>query len=84
MKHELNIDDNFRSLRVGEEKVVDVAIENGNIVYSWAPNWNAWSDLQESEELQVLKDRAAAVLSKGGKGEGKSKTKSKFDGARAS
>ena len=84
VRHELNIDDNFRSLVVGEHKVVDVVIENGNIVYTWSPQWGAWSDLQHSEELQLLKDRAAAVLSKGGKGEGKSKSKSKSHGAWAS
>ena len=76
----MNIDDNFRSLVVGEHKVVDVVIENGNIVYTWSPQWDAWSDLQHSEELQLLKDRAAAVLSKGGKGEGQSKSKSKSHG----
>ena len=48
VKHELNIDDNFRSLVVGEHKVVDVVIENGNIVYTWSPQWGAWSDLQHS------------------------------------
>ena len=75
VRHELNIDDNFRSLVVGEHKVVDVVIENGNIVYTWSPQWGAWSDLQHSEELQLLKDRAAAVLSKGGKGEDNPKQK---------
>ena len=67
MKHEASIDENFRSLVVGEQKVVDVAIENGNIVYTWSPQWDAWNDLQHSKEPRLPKDRAAPVLSKGKK-----------------
>jgi len=67
MKHEASIDENFRSLVVGEQKVVDVAIENGNIVYTWSPQWDAWNDLQHSKEQRLPKDRAAPVLSKGKK-----------------
>ena len=59
MKHELSIDENFRSVLVGGQKVINMATENGNVVYTWSPQWDAWNDIQHSEELQLLKDRAS-------------------------
>ena len=59
MKHELSIDENFRSVLVGGQKVINMATENGNVVYTWSPQWDAWNDIQHSEEMQLLKDRAS-------------------------
>ena len=62
MKHELSIDENFRSVLVGGQKVINMATENGNVVYTWSLQWDAWNGIQHSQEMQLLKDRASGSV----------------------
>lgn len=73
MKNQSSIDDMYGTMTSSGRNVVKVRCEKGELFIEWADDWSAWEELQTSPEVESLATRARTILSKAGKGSGKSK-----------
>ena len=77
-KNDIQIDDDYSEMKVGNEVVLQVFVENGSLQCRWCDTSSAWEELQNSpeiSEMQELGKRAAKTLSHMGKGAGKNNGK---------
>ena len=75
-KRNIQIDDDYTEMKVANEVVLKVFVENGALQCRWNDTWASWTELQSAPEVQSLGGaRAAKTLSHLGKGNGKSKGK---------
>lgn len=73
-KNDIQIDDDYSEMKVGNEVVLQVFVENSSLQCRWCDTSSAWEDLQNSpeiSEMQELGKRAPKTLSHMGKGAGK-------------
>ena len=73
VKKEMSVDDTYERLVIGGKVVVKVEVVNKDIQVTWADDWAAWQELQDSQEIADLCSRSKAIVEKPGKGGGKSK-----------
>ena len=71
--NKIGIHEDFTSMKVGPNKVIDISTSEGAFKHTWCENWASWAELQSSPELTSLLAKATADLAKSGKGKGKSK-----------
>ena len=76
VKREIQLDDDFISMRVGPRKILQLTIEKDMLNCKWSDTWSAWKELHDSPELAQLIARSNNVLQRQqSKGAGKSKSK---------
>jgi hypothetical protein len=73
VKKKMSVDDTYERLVIGGKVVVKVEVVNKDIQVTWADDWAAWQELQDSQEIADLCSRSKAIVEKPGKGGGKSK-----------
>ncbi|CAL1128732.1 unnamed protein product [Cladocopium goreaui] len=73
VKKEMSVDDTYERLVIGGKVVVKLEVVNKDIQVTWADDWAAWQELQDSQEIADLCSRSKAIVEKSGKGGGKSK-----------
>ena len=70
-KKDIQINDDYTEMKVGNDIVLQVFVEEGSLQCRWNDTWAAWDDLQNSPEVHEFGKRAAKTLSHMGKGTGK-------------
>lgn len=73
VKREMVVDDEYSCLKIADEVMVKVSTAGPNLTIEWADEGAQWQEFQESEELRDMCEKSRVVLSKEGKGGGKSK-----------
>ncbi|CAE7703564.1 unnamed protein product [Symbiodinium sp. CCMP2592] len=75
MKRDMELNDNYDRLKVGEGVVVSLSIKAQQLECQWSDDWAQWAEFQNSSELRQLITRANEMLQKDitSKGKGKSK-----------